>query len=79
MCDDNGDGSVAAPGDDDDDVTTEVQGTVEENTTTTVAAPTAAQLAITGSYNVLSFVLIAFGMLLLGASFTLASSKPELA
>ena len=42
------------------------------------AAQTTGQLAITGSYNAISFALVAFGLLLIGMSFVLASDKREL-
>ena len=44
-------------------------------TTAGVAAAQAGQLAVTGSYNAISFALVAFGLLLIGMSFVLASDK----
>ncbi len=48
-------------------------------TATTAAGVAAAtqtgQLAVTGSYNAISFALVAFGLLLIGMSFVLASDK----
>ena len=71
---------ISVDNDDDDaaaaaTTTTTVAVAAATATTTAGAAAATGQLAITGSYNAISFALIAFGLLLIGMSFVVASDK----